>query len=372
MPFEKTGAEKTKSIFSDQKKNATLRLMRNSAKTMKKAVILNDTSYEYHHGCETVIANIKKLLRQHQIAVTATNPVNVDWRENPGLQAKMAEADLILVNGEGSLHHARPRAARLIAVAEHARRNWRISTILINTTCQENGPGLTDKMKFFTRIYVRESFSQKELEKASIPSRVVPDMSFYTRYDLGKKPATREKIGVTDSVSQEISEYLYELSRRRNYLYLPTLSDVKLRGNGANLIPYIIYQAGKRLDYIRFRAGGRLKHKKIKRFFYLKNYREYIQTLAGLRFLITGRFHALCFALKTSTPFIAIPSNSFKMESLIHDIGLEKTRIQTTTGLETAVFTDFSRSEQEKIRHYVASAPAKIEEMFKEIRDLIS
>ncbi len=341
------------------------------SQTSKKAVLLNDTSYEFHHGCELVIGTIIELLRRQGIQITSTNPVNVDWRENPSFLAAMEKADLVVVNGEGSLHHAKPRAARLITVAEHVRHKLHIPTVLINATCQENGPELTAKMKFFTRIYVRENFSLRDLGKAFIPSTVVPDLSFYSRYDLDTKPSPTGKIGATDSVYPEVSEFLYRISRSRNYSYLPTLCDIKLKKNGSNLFPYLAYHAGKKLDFIRYRAGAKLKHKKIKRFFYLKSYRQYIQAIASLNFLLAGRFHALCFALKTLTPFIAIPSNSHKMEGLISDIGLDDDRLKKPAELEHARFREFSQAEKDKIREYITSAPLKIERMFRQIRELV-
>jgi len=317
-----------------------------------------------------VVSNIKKLLQRQQIQVTATNPVNVDWRYNHSFMKKMADADLVVVNGEGSMHHAKPRAVRLIAAAEYMQQQKGTPVVLINSTCQENGPELTAKMKFFTRIYVRESFSQRDLKNCSISSQVVPDMSFYTQYDLNAK-RNIERIGVTDSVYPEISEYLYTLSQRKHYLYLPIMTNVRLHRNGSNLLQLIRYQTVKKLDFIRFKAGHNLKHKKIKRFFYLKNYQQYIEAIAGLKFLFTGRFHSLCFALKTMTPFAAIPSNSHKMESLLHDIGLDGDRLHHVSKLENLSSSDFSPAEQRKIRDYVTSAPSRIEQMFAEIRELI-
>ena len=49
---------------------------------MKTAVILNDTSYESHHGCETVVNNIKKLLLKNKIKTIDTNPCHLNWLNN--------------------------------------------------------------------------------------------------------------------------------------------------------------------------------------------------------------------------------------------------------------------------------------------------
>lgn len=75
---------------------------------MKKALIVNDTSYENHHGCELVIKNIHKLLEKNNIKVIATNPTGVDWFKNRKFIRSIYKADIVIINGEGTLHHYLP------------------------------------------------------------------------------------------------------------------------------------------------------------------------------------------------------------------------------------------------------------------------
>ena len=49
--------------------------------------------------------------------------------------------------------------------------------------------------------------------------------------------------------------------------------------------------------------------------------------------LVTGRFHAVCMAILTKTPFVAVTSNSWKIEALLADIGLDPARVQTIGAL---------------------------------------
>ena len=58
---------------------------------MKKAIIINDTTNELHHGCEMVIFNIKKLLKTNGIEVIGSNLAGFNWRSNKELLNKMKE-----------------------------------------------------------------------------------------------------------------------------------------------------------------------------------------------------------------------------------------------------------------------------------------
>ncbi len=48
----------------------------------------------------------------------------------------------------------------------------------------------------------------------------------------------------------------------------------------------------------------------------------YHKSIAQSQGIVTGRYHAICFAINSMTPFIAISSNSHKIEGLMEDIGL--------------------------------------------------
>ncbi len=56
----------------------------------------------------------------------------------------------------------------------------------------------------------------------------------------------------------------------------------------------------------------------------------FAQGLASLDLLLTGRYHAVCLALATRTPFMAITSNTPKIESLLRDVFGTSGRVRTT------------------------------------------
>ncbi len=338
---------------------------------MKTAVILNDTSYESHHGCETVVKNIIDLLNKNGIKTIDTNSVGLNWLENKSFLDSMSKSDIVIVNGEGTLHHAQPRAKELVTVGKYVKNKLNIPVVLINTTYQENGDEVAEYMKYFDLIFVRETLSKNDLEQYDIKSEVVPDMTFYTKYNLVNKKVN-SNIGITDSVYIELSEKLYNNSLKKQYKYLPALTNPKFRDNSIkNILRYAKYNIYKNIKFILQRFGYQFNHQSIRMFHYINGYENYIQQIANLKFLVVGRYHSLCFSLKALTPFVAIKSNSHKIEGLLEDIGIGNNRLIGEKVLEKIEIDEFSSEELMKIKKYIETAPLKIENMFKEIDELL-
>ena len=99
----------------------------------------------------------------------------------------------------------------------------------------------------------------------------------------------------------------------------------------------------------------------------------YIRAISRARMHVTGRYHAVCFSVMTGTPFLAIGSNSWKIEALLHDIGIDG-RV-----LSMAVFGDigpdtldrpFSRDEVAKLKTYLDGAVKSAEQLFADLAKL--
>ncbi len=338
---------------------------------MKKAVILNDTSYESHHGCETVVKNIKQLLFKNNIKVIDTNPVGLNWKKNPSLLENIAKSDLVLVNGEGTLHHSQLIARELITIAKYVKESTNIPIVLINSTYQENNDEMAECAKLFDLIYVRETLSKDDLAQYDIQSKVVPDMTFYSQFDLSEKVVSNQ-VGVSDSVYIDLSEKLFELCLEKSYKYLPALTAPKIKLNSIeNIVRYLKHSVFNSFKPLLYWTGYRFRHQVIRMFFYIDNYKNYIQEISSLDFLITARYHSLCFSLKTLTPFVALKSNSLKIEGMLQDVGIGKNRVLNEFNLSQLKVNEFSTDEIEKISAYVNNAPLQIESMFEEIRKLL-
>ncbi len=337
----------------------------------KKAVILNDTSFENHHGCELVMKNIHHLLKKNNIEVIGTNPTDVDWFNNKHFVKKISKVDIVIVNGEGTLHHAQPRAKNLITIGKYVKEIFRIPIVLINTTYQDNGDYFAEYIKYFDLIYVRDKLSQIELSVYNISSKVVPDLTYYNTYNQNKENS-KNRIGLTDSVDTKLSEKLYNYSTQSAlYSYLPTLTNSQIRADLQSIIRYYKFYTKKLMIFLLFRLGYKLSHQSIKSLFYINNYKEYIREISGLKLIITGRYHALCFAIQTLTPFVTIKSDYHKYEGMLNDIGIGNGRIVDDIDVNYINYCKFEKYEIKMIEKYLEKAPKEIEKMFRDIACVI-
>lgn len=336
----------------------------------KKAVILNDTSIEAHHGCEIVMSNIKKLLLKINIKTIDTNPAGVNCFNNKSFMDNMLISDLVIINGEGTLHHNQPRASELINVVKYVKENLKIPSVLINSTYQENGRKMAELMKYFDLIFVRESLSQKELKKYNIHSEVVPDITFYKCYENIKQSEDKEGIGCTDSVYLDKSKILFDLAVKNNYSYLPILTTKKLTGFFGT-IEQILRACLKIVRFFLWKLGLNFNHSIVRTFYYTDSYSNYINKISKLNFALIGRYHTLCFALKTHTSFYATQSNSHKIEGLLDDIGISHESRLIDISDTNLTFKNLNEKEIKKIKVYVDEAPLRIENMFLSIKKLL-
>lgn len=334
---------------------------------MKKAVLLNDTSYENHHGCTIVMENIQKNLQQRNIELIAINPIGKDWKKNPLFMKALSECDIVLVNAEGTIHHDSPYALSLLKIVEYTKK----PTVLMNMTYQENSQQFANLVQCFTKIYVRESMSQAELTKFGINSKVVPDMTFASSYEIAKE--RNHEICITDSHDIKISERLYRAAANQQFLFLPILA------------PYAKYSSikglFKKIKYAFIMKFGKLFNKFFSlRYSYLRYLhvlpkKKFIEKVADCDLLVTARFHALCIAIQTMTPFLIFKSNTHKIEGLLQDVHLTQERIVDIALLEkidkdTIVNEKkfaFSEAEKSKIQQYLMHAKDSISHMFDEI-----
>jgi hypothetical protein len=193
-----------------------------------RVTLLNDTSC-FHHGSHLVVEQIHKLCKAHGLNLWHTVGLGDDWRVEHH-RKRLAESDVVLVNGEGTLHHDR-RSARVLAQSAAFCRERSVPCFLINSVYQDNGTEIAHLARQFTFVFVRESRSQMELRNAGIESEVVPDMIMA---HAGFPPCFRKGILITDSSSVETSMQLHQFYARTNgaqfaNLFKPTSAAQKLR-----------------------------------------------------------------------------------------------------------------------------------------------
>lgn len=216
-----------------------------------KIALVNDASAQ-HIGCEFVVKTIKEEVTKRGGAITETVKVNEDWRK------KKLDVDLVIVNGEGTIHHDAPQGHLLLSIAD------KYPSVLINTVYQNTIPNpALDKFKL---ISCRESYSAGLAESHGAKARVVPDLML--NQDI-KRPSRGSGVGFIDSCD------------------LPAM-------NAKQKAPY--------------------------RFVYMMA-RDFLAKTSQFDGVICGRFHGICLAMLWDMPFKAYASNSWKIEGMLHDAG---------------------------------------------------
>jgi polysaccharide pyruvyl transferase WcaK-like protein len=308
--------------------------------------------------------NIIENLISRDFHIIATLPIGDSWQDNSKFLSKIDEADLVLINAEGTIHHNSQYGLNLLKVIDILDDK---PSVLMNMTYQDNSLEYIELIKRFTKVYVRESMSQKELAHYGITSTVVPDMTFYSRYDC--QIVRGGNMCITDSHDINKSKRLYELSKKMGYIFLPVLSSYhkyyNLKGYSKKVKYGFFEKYGKFLDkFLNLKYG-------YKRYSYVMPEEIYIDTLQKAKCIISARFHVICFALQTKTPFIAIDSNTHKIESMLKDVGLKDRIVDFNSDILTNNRDcNFNKDELIKVDNYLDLAKVKISKMFDEISKL--
>lgn len=333
---------------------------------MPTALVLNDTSHMHHHGCRRVIENLRRGLQRHGFTIGGSWH-GLSYLDDPRFAEALQTADALIVNGEGTIHHDR-RAAKVLVDSARLADSAGCPAFLINTTWMANSAELARATRRFRMVCVRESLSLRALQAQGAAAEIVPDLTFYSGSREPRQPNGR--IAVTDSTRQAINRQLYRFSAEHSQCdYLPVLAPFRA-------VPQMPKRRRKIARHAAYAAMGRMPilnravpvhYRALK--FARPDTESYLDALAGRSGVITGRFHSLCFALQTATPFLAVGSNSHKIESLLSDIGLPPERLVACDQLTAALLSRqdlvaFSDTEAERVCRYVAEAPRRIDAMF--------
>lgn len=335
---------------------------------MKKVVLINDTRLEMHHGCSRVMNNIDYLIKKYGGVVTAYWPVGKDWRSSEDIKREILFADIVIVNGEGSIHHDSKTGTPLLHLAKYCQQ-YNVPCYLINALFQDMSPEYGKLLKYFSLVSVRDSFSYKQIEQLGVVARVVPDLTFYSE-SLNNQNRQYD-IGFTCSMSPE-KTVMINKQFKASYkcaVYLPIVYQKNIWQDDAEIESS--REKLKRLGLFMFIKKGvhRLLIqpylKGIPKYSVFKCHNEYFEYISNLKGLVTGRFHAACFAINSYTPFCVYSSNSHKVEALIKDVGLDTKRILSDG--EMALPESFADKELANINKYICSAKTSTELLFQEM-----
>jgi len=270
-----------------------------------KIAFVNDTSiYEKHFGCALVSQTFREQFCRTGLDLTLSLPRNFKADDH---HSALSDADLVVINGEGTLHHDRHRHLLDLAL--------RYPCVLVNCVYEQNSPhpGLA-KMLY---VSARESLSTAELERHGIEVRTTPDAMFGSSFlHAFPRSVPTLDIGCTDSVLKLYHRFGFIRVRRR-IGFTPDTDTVA----------------------------------------------QYLATLCAHRRLCIGRFHAAVASTVLGIPFSTWDSNTWKTKGLMFDMGVPEYHFSDFATARQNVPTEFLHSMQD----YRDTARARVASMFDDI-----
>lgn len=328
---------------------------------MYRVALFNDTRRTSHYGCEFVMETLIAQLRARAIEPVFCWPMGHDWRGRPEVDAALRQADAVIVNGEGSIHHSatRPRAHYLVEIAGHARRLAGIPAFLVNSSLHALEDEVVAGLADFAAIYLRESSSLAALAGSGLRATVVPDLTLLA---AAPPPGTRLGVLGTDSVKAEIARQLKALCRERGWHHSKLTHAARPRAA----------EHGLGYDYLRRQAKWLHATLTARN---TRDRRQFLDWLAGHQLLCTGRFHAVTLALASRTPFLAVESNTPKISGLLTDVFGQTGRVvpfSTLTAVGDPAAHAWRPAEAAALDAFLTAAHNRSAAMFDHIRDSLS
>ena len=331
-----------------------------------KVVLLNDTSSFNHHGCHIVMEQMRQHCKKYGLNLWHTVKLGDDWRAERH-RKRLAESNIVVVNGEGSFHHDR-KSPLVLAQSAAFCRERNIPCFLVNSVYQANGKEMASLVRQFDRVFVRESRSQTELRKEGIDSEVVPDMTL-SHPELPQR--VRNGMTVTDSSCDDSAMQLYQFYTQTNGAKLATLFGPVSTARALRMLAARLL--GKRAP-------------KLWRFEWTRSVRslrpefsaaplvpadELLRSISSTSVIVTGRFHMVCLAMLARTPFIALQGNTHKVEGLLADANLSNRYCSSLPdGRDLLTWSEWQGDEVARIEAYLRSARSRISQMFSRIRQM--
>jgi polysaccharide pyruvyl transferase WcaK-like protein len=207
--------------------------------------------------------------------------------------AKVAAVDAVVVNWEGTIHHGAGRdLLGLLAAAQRAGK----PTLLVNAVFQEV-EGFDETLRRLDDFVVREPRSQAYATKRGFAARVVPDSYFAARFDSVGLDGYADRDVVTDfhPARTDVASVLRTYSEEQGAVSLPL-------------------------------RGAETMH----------TWSKLPESIRHSRVLITGRHHGVCLAIAAGLPFVALGSNTYKIEGMWEMLGNDRLYCVSLTDVHEA------------------------------------
>lgn len=285
--------------------------------TVRRVLILNHTVWlkpnAQHLGCRIVSERIEQELtaRGFEIAGWANSleGLNRILSSDPDL-----DFDTVVINGEGTLHHARPRAFEILMMGQALARRGK-AVHLVNSLWEENPAHFLEPVRQFRSVTVRDRASAAALARADIKAGYVPDLSWSHPVPPAGSNGDGAGIRVQDNVLRDSCRLLAAAARK-------TTSPFFVMGRHLFEIQQEIMSGDDPLRLPKVLEPGDFQD-------------------AGC--WISGRYHGTILALRHRQPVVALESNTAKLRQLAEEIDLPDILIGTPETGDAGRFWDSAR-----------------------------
>lgn len=330
-------------------------------------VVLGDTRDLHHHGCEAVLHQLIAGLTSAGLP-PATVLNGVAWEPYGDVCLR---APLVVLNGEGALHHSRPLVESALTLAEK-RRAAGLPTALVNASWFDNTPEQTRRLSAFNLVALRDGESRLAVRAAGIESLNAPDLAIRQAMQWR---AVRPDVcppgvpTVSGSTHPEVTRRLRAFAEKRGWRYLPILyPPAAPRPGKKSRKIFRKYRLVRLLGPMaRWLAPPRY-HAHLAG---VPDMDSYCAALAAGGGALTGRFHTVCYCMGLRVPMAALASNTRKIESILTDAGLDVSRRMVS--LESlAGIPPFTDVEAAALEQFLGAAEREYAVLFRRIRLLVA
>ena len=331
-----------------------------------KVLLLNDTENFYHFGCKGTSNAIKSFIsKDHELQSVAITDLNVVMSfcgigdfdsltqlekfktNNPNIKEWVENNDIIVVNGEGSLHGTYHSTLKLLYLSYISKVFFNKQVCIINHSCYPSHTCKETSLlanSIYKKVYnvldfvgVREEYSYKLLQELNIKCQLTFDcLPLYIR-DSFPYLASKFIAPFNNYYSRKLDKpyiclagsVVFNSGYKEDYLslitqvykkYIKQLSKlgfaVYILSSNMKVLPAL--EEEKLFDLL---STYKLENIKLIR---ADNIDQWLECIGRAKLLLSGRFHHSIAAVCLNTPFIAFESNTPKINAISSALGIDQ------------------------------------------------
>lgn len=290
----------------------------------------------------------------------------------------LKDIDIVIINGEGTLHDAAPFGEFLLTLGQIAKQQQK-KVYLVNSTWENNPQSWHELIQDFDGLYVRDRKSLETLQQFHSNCEYAADLTFYSKYQNQNAEVALQQtslpasVFVNDSVYSHVSDALFKYAKDHNFSYHPITRELPLAADAIGYNP----KKMKKLKQYNLLSKLSFGLYKPRRYYQDFDYcidatDEFKQKMLSSDLVITGRYHCLCFCLQMQIPVLIVASNTSKTQSLLKDADIADKHISlnylTTSSIhELFEKAQYSEDDKAKLINFCLINQQKHEDIFKTI-----